>query len=193
MIQILIVLLNALSNVFVRGALYEQFTDKRFPVKILHPILFGLTAYVGFTNVTYAILMAIACRAGQAPAIFKEVGDTYIKDKKHIRWLILVWLRGVIWILPMVCVSFIFNGPANFFFVIPALLMPVCYLGVWKPWGNDKLNHWTEAEFVFGALIGLALVLSQQFSQFIPSYSVCEFLFLQECLRDFFLYSIWCH
>jgi len=157
-----IILIIALSNVFIRGGLYEKLFAKTkwFPAKIIHPLIFGFMAYLCTQNEIYGVLMAIAHRIGQAPAIFPTRGDGYLERKECLKWASVVWLRGLVWVAPIVCASFYFTGLQSLYFALPALLMPLCYIGVWKPFGNKWFNAWTVGEFTFGACIGLALVLN---------------------------------
>lgn len=158
----LIVITLALSNWFIRGGGYEQVFAKTkwFPAKIIHPLLFGFCAYLKLNDWRYGVLMAIAHRIGQAPAIFDPAGDAHLGYKEYIKWAGVVWLRGLVWVAPIILVAAFFTGLQSLYFVIPALLMPLCYIGVWKPFGNKWINQWTVGEFTFGALLGLALVLS---------------------------------
>jgi len=158
----LIVITLALSNWFIRGGGYENLFAKTkwFPAKIIHPLLFGLCAYLTLPDWRYGVLMAIAHRIGQAPAIFDPVGDAHLGSKEYLKWAIVVWLRGLVWVAPIVAVGLFFNGLHAFYFALPALAMPLCYIGVWKPFGNKWFNAWTVAEVAFMACIGLALVLN---------------------------------
>jgi hypothetical protein len=156
--NILIVITISLSNVFIRGGLYKKFTNFRFPDKLAHALLFGFCAYLTL-DWRYGVLMAIAHRIGQAPAIFDPVGDAHLGSKEYLKWACVVWLRGLVWVAPIVCASIYFNGLQSLYFALPALLMPLCYIGVWKPFGNEWFNAWTVGETAFGACIGLALII----------------------------------
>ena len=150
---------------FIRGGGYKQLFNGgiepfNIPSKAIFAVLFGLCAYLTLPDLRYGLGMALAMFIGQAPSLFKESTDTHIASRKYLKWASVVWLRGLIWAAPLILVAAFFTGLQSLYFALAALLMPVCYLGVWfKLFGNKWVNNWTVAEMLFMACIGAVLVI----------------------------------
>lgn len=151
-------LIFPLSNWLLRGGGLKRW----MPLKggrIIHALICGLMAYLITDLPWYGVSFAVAMFLGSMPALFHTDSDYALYARKWPLWSWVVFKRGLVWSAPLVTASMLFFGLSGLWYILPAVLMPLCYSFVWmKTFSIGPINNWTASEIAFGLALGLPLM-----------------------------------